>query len=152
MRNLLWINQPGQFDSGAIAFLTHGNVTHAGFERANGRVHELSPPGVHDRDLSDAERPFVHAFRLDGITPQMESQLERLFDLNLAAGIKYSYFDLLRYEFNIAQDGDQQSYCSRYVMHCLALCQCPLPLVRCTQDQVTPWDLWRATRLVEEAL
>lgn len=136
----------------AVAYLSHGDVTHAGFERANGRVHELSPPGVHDRDLTDAERTAVRAFRLDGITPQMQSQLERLFDLNLAAGIKYSYFDLLRYEFNIAMDGDQASYCSRYVMHCLALCQCPLPLVRCTQDQATPWDLFRSPRLLEEPL
>jgi hypothetical protein len=152
MRILLWTNEPGQLGSGAIAFLSHGNVTHMGFERANGKVHELSPPGVHDRDLLDSERPFVHAFRLEGISEHMESQLERLFGLNIAAGIKYSYEDLLRYEFNIAMDGDQASYCSRYGMHCLALCKCPLPLVRCTQDQGTPWDFWRSPRLIEEPL
>jgi hypothetical protein len=149
---LLWINQPGQVDSGAIAFLTHGNVTHAGFLRGSGKVHELSPPGVHDRDLLDSERLYVHAFSLDGMTDEMAAQLERLFDLNIEAGIKYSYFDLLRYEFNIAQDGDQQSYCSRYVMHCLGMCRCPLPLARCTQDQVTPWDLWRSPILTEGTL
>jgi hypothetical protein len=152
MRILLWTKQPGDPQAGAVAWFSHGDIVHAGFERGNGSVHELAPPDAHDRNLTDFERPFVHAFRLEGITPQMESQLERLFDLNIEAGIKYSYFDLLRYEFNIAQDGDQESYCSRYVMHCLALCQCPLPLVRCTQDQATPWDLWRAARLVEEAL
>lgn len=152
MRILLWTAQPGDLLGGAIAFLTHGSIKHVGFERANGRVHELSPPGVHDRGLSATERPYVHAFRLDGITEHMESQLERLFDLNIEAGIAYSYEDLLRYEFNISMDGDQQSYCSRYVMHCLAMCKCPLPLVRCTQDQVTPFDLWRSPRLIEEPL
>lgn len=152
MRILLWIHQPGVPVSEAIAFLTHGDVTHAGFQRANGKIHELSPPGVHDRDLLDSERTRVHAFRLDGITPKMESQLERLFDLNIQAGIKYSYFDLLRYEFNISMDGDQQSYCIRYVAHCLALCRCPALLVRCTQDQINPFDAWRSPRLIEEPL
>jgi hypothetical protein len=152
MRILLWTVQPGDAEGAAVAFCSHGDVVHAGFQRANGRIHELAPPDAHDRDLMETERPFVHAFRLDSITPHMEEQLERLFDLNITAGIKYSYYDLLRYEFNIAQDGDQQSYCSRYVMHCLALCKCPLPLVRCTQDQCAPWDLWRAPRLIEEPL
>ena len=152
MRILLWANQPGQAGSWAIAFLSHGNITHGGFQRSNGKVHELSPPGVHDRDLTDEERPYVHAFRLYGVTPQMEGQLERLFDLNIAAGIAYSYEDLFKYLFNVPMDGDQESFCTRYVFHCLGMCRCPMPLVRCSENVAIPFAFWISPLLIEEPL
>lgn len=151
MKILIWTAAPSDFVEGAIDFLTHGPAHHVGFLRANGLVHELYPPKLRDRSISDDEKKIVQVFSLAGLPPELEAKFERLFDLDNEAGIKYSDADLFRFLFNEEIPFDLSGYCSWYVMRCISMCasMC-LPLVRCEIGQVSPRDLYISPRLIEE--
>ena len=153
MRILLWSHHPGDLLGQAIEFLTHGDAQHAGFLRANGKIHEAYYPQVRDRLVVESEKQFIRVFRLDGLPPELEPKFERLFDLNLEAQIQYSFANLFRFQFNLEMPVDQQVICSQYVFHCISMCapMC-LPLLRCTDNQVSPRDLLISPRLIEESL
>jgi hypothetical protein len=112
----------------------------------------MYPPHLRDRDISDDEKKSVQVFSLAGLPPELEAKFERLFDLNLEAGLEYSNADLLRYLTNSEVPLDCSYFCSYYVMHCISQCapMC-MPLVRCEQWQVSPRDLFVSTRLLEES-
>jgi len=157
MRVLIWTTHPGDVLGEAITFLTHGPAQHAGFLRLNGLCHEAYMPKVRDRKLKRAEQQFVRILRLVGpadapVTDSMEAKFERLFDLNIQAGVEYSIADLFRYQLGMDMGGDQQTICSRYVFHCIPMCcgAAFAPLVRCSEDQVAPRDLLISPRLIEE--
>ena len=152
MRILVWTAPPTGFLEGGIVFVTHGPAHHVGFLRANGLVHEMYPPAVRDRVITDEEKKIVQVFSLAGLPPELEAKFERLFDLNRQAGLEYSNEDLLRYLFNAEMPTDGSFFCSYYVMHCISQCapMC-LPLTRCEQWQVSPRDLYISTRLIEES-
>ena len=152
MKILLWTAPPVGFVSEAITALTHGPAHHAGFLRANGMVHELYPPKLRDRAITDEEKKIVQVFSLAGLPPELEEKFERSFDLHLQAGIDYSETDLFRYLFNLEIPMDLSGYCSFYVMlqisKCAPMC---LPVVRCSLGQVSPRDLYVSSRLIEES-
>ncbi len=105
-----------------IQFKTHGIYSHAGFLRANGRIHELFYPHVRDRDFSPGEKDLVDAFDIEGITPQEEANFEKWFDGNLRRQIEYSILDLFRLDLNIPFPSDMQSICSAYAMKSCQVC------------------------------
>jgi hypothetical protein len=150
MRILLWTSPPKDFLEVGIEFCTHGPAHHAGFLRKNGMVHELYPPQLRDRAISDDEKKIVQVFSLAGLPPELEAKFERLFDLDLEAGLKYSNEDLIRFLFNQEIPFDLSGYCSWYVMRCISMCapMC-LPLVRCDIGQVSPRDLYISPKLLE---
>ena len=145
----IWTHHPGDLLGDAINFETHGLAQHAGFIRGNGRIHELYLPRVRDRDIVDAERPFLLAFDIEGLTDPLNAALERHFDVMLEAGgqMDYSVADLFRIVLNIPKPTDGSMVCSQYVFHMLGTVGLP-PLVRCTEDFITPRDLYITPRLV----
>lgn len=149
---LIWTDPPEDFIEEAIDFLTHGPAHHVGFLRANGRIHEMYPPKLRDRDVLESEKKNIRVFSLAGLPPELELKFERLFDLNLPAALEYSNADLLRYLTNSEVPMDGSFFCSFYVMHCISQCapMC-MPLTRCEQWQVSPRDLFISTRLIEES-
>lgn len=150
MKIALWTKHPGDLLGGAIDFVTHGDCQHAGFIRANSMIHEAYMPKVRDRAILDSERPFLRIFELQGCTPKQDAEFERIFDLMLEAGIKYDIGDLFRYALNIPMPNDLETICSRYVFHTIGQVSPDLlPLVRCTEDQVSPRDLLISPRLIE---
>ena len=82
----IWTLHPGDLLGSAINFVTHGPAQHAGFIRGNGRIHELYMPRVRDRDILDAERPFIRTFEIEGLTDELSAKLERHFDVVLKNG------------------------------------------------------------------
>jgi len=152
MKILVWTSPPQDFIEAGIVFTTHGPAHHVGFLRANGLVHELYPPKLRDRVITDEEKKVVEVFSLAGLPPELEAKFERLFDLDLEAGITYSDTDLIRFIFNQEIPPDLSGYCSWYVMRCISMCapMC-LPLARCEIGQVSPRDLYVSTRLIEES-
>jgi hypothetical protein len=147
----IWTQHPGDVLGDAIDFVTHGCAQHAGFIRGNGRIHELYPPQVRDRDIADGERPFLKTFDPEGLTDGLSAKLERHFDAVLewtakGDGISYSVEDLFRIWLNIPKPPDGQMVCSQYVFHMLRMIGLP-PLVRCDEDFISPRDLWISPRL-----
>ena len=151
MKILLWTKHPGDLLGEAITFLTHGPAEHAGFLRANGKIHEAYAPVVRDRDPVAAELPLVKVFRLRGLTPEQELLFESAFDHALGGAVKYSFNDLFRFLFNTPSVDEQHTFCSRYVMHTIMqICPPELwPQVRCMDgDWVSPRDLFISPALV----
>lgn len=145
----IWTKHPGDVLGEAIHFVTHGPAQHAGFIRGNGRIHELYLPKVRDRDVVDAERPFLLAFDIEGLTPALNAALERHFDVMLAAGgqVDYSIEDLFRIVLNLPKPVDGSMVCSQYVFHMLGTVGLR-PLERCDEDFITPRDLYVSPRLI----
>jgi|GEM_PF-6866470 hypothetical protein len=152
MKILLWTKHPGDLLGQAIDALTHGNAQHAGFLRSNGLIHEAYYPLVRDREVQDDEKQFIRVFRLDNLPIELEPKFERLFDLNIQAGVEYSFANLFRFQFNLEMPSAQTVICSQYVFHCISLCApMSIPLIRCEEDQVSPRDLLISPRLIEES-
>jgi len=153
MKILLWTKHPGDLLGEAIDFLTHGNAQHAAFLRADNKtIHEAYLPKVRDRLITDAEKPFVRVFELEGVVDEDDAHFSKLFDSNIQAGIKYDVADLFRYALNIPfPEQSKETICSVYVIECIrALLPAGfLPLVRCENDQVSPRDLLISPRLIE---
>lgn len=155
MKGLIWTHHPGDLLGEAIDFVTHGNAQHFGFLRADGRtVHEAYLPQVRDRLLLDSERPFVLAFELEGMTPELHVAFEAQFDKNKAAHIKYDIADLFRYELNIPfPDQAHDTICSTYGMATILQVQAMLaPLIRVQPDQVSPRDHLISPRWIQSSL
>ena len=152
MRVLIWSTHPGDMLGQVITFLTHGPAQHAGFLRINGMVHEAYLPQVRDRKLMAEELPMVRIFRLEGMTPEYDAKFERLFDLMIEAGVKYSIADLFKYQLGMDMGGDMETICSRYDFACIGMVGGPAlqPLMRCSEDQISPRDLLIAKPLIEE--
>lgn len=149
VRVAIWTTHPGDLLGEAIDFVTHGSAQHAGFIRSSGAVHELYLPRVRDRALTDAERPFVRMFDIAGLTPELSDKLERHFDVYLKFdGAQYSIADLFRIAFNIPKPTDGSMVCSQYAFHMLQMIGLA-PLVRCTEDFISPRDLLISPRLIE---
>lgn len=150
---LLWKEHPGDLLGETIEVLTHGRWSHFGFQRLNGKVHELYLPRVRDRDLLESEKPLIDVFSIRGITPEQEAKFEKAFDTCLAAGIEYSVTDLFRYMMNIPPPNDVASYCSRYGLY---LCHIVLPfemwpLVRVEGgDDASPVEMGHSPILIAE--
>lgn len=150
VRAAIWTRHPGDELGEAIDFVTHGNAQHAGFIRGNGLIHENYYPHVRDRAVLAAEKPFIRVFEIQGLTPELSAKLERHFDEYLATGWNYSIADLFRIQFNLPAPADGSGVCSQYVYHHLRMIGLP-PLVRCTEDFITPRDLLISPNLVEVA-
>lgn len=159
MKILLWTKPPGNLLDEAISFVTHGAVCHAGFMRDNGRIVEAVPPHIRERELTEADRPFIRAFELHGMTAELDAAFEREFDRVLAAPPQYSGEDLFGFLFNARNTNEQRTFCSRFVMHTI-MRVCPRelwPLVRCNvdgtdSDWVSPRDLMISPNLVDTDL
>lgn len=144
----IWSIHPGDLLGEAITFETHGPAQHAGFIRGNGRIHELYLPAPRDRDIQDAERPYLMALDIEGLTPDISAALERHFDDVLASdAIHYSIEDMFRIKFNLPPPPDGGLVCSQYVFWHLTMVNLP-PLVRCARDFITPRDLLISPRLI----
>lgn len=148
VRVAIWTLHPHDLLGDGIDFVTRGNAQHAGFIRENGRIHELYLPTIRDRDIVDAERPFLKIFDIEGLTPDLSAKLERHFDEYLTAGIQYSITDLFRILLDIPIPNEMSMICSQYVFHMLKMIGLP-PLVRCDLDFVSPRDLLISPRLLD---
>jgi hypothetical protein len=151
---LLWSFHPGDLLGEIIVDITHGPAEHAGFLRGNGLIHELYLPRVRDRKMLATEAAGIRCFDIESITDPLGVALESSFTAALAVQINYSVEDLFRVLFNVPMPNERASYCSRYVYHTVAtmLPEACWPLVRCTDDFITPRDLLIAPRLHEIAL
>lgn len=149
VRVAIWTHHPGDILGDAINFITHGQAQHAGFIRGNGRIHELYLPTVRDRDILSAEAPFLKQFDIEGLTDEMSAKMERHFDavLKVSGVVNYSIADLFRIILNRPKPADGSMVCSQYVFHMLNMFGLP-PLARCTDDFITPRDLWISPRLI----
>jgi hypothetical protein len=145
----IWSTHPGDLLGAAINFVTHGPAQHAGFVRGNGNIHELYLPAVRDRAIVEAEKPFIRQFAIEGLTDELNTKLERHFDVVLDNNtIRYSIADLFRILFNQEAPADGSMVCSQYVFKMLKMIGLP-PLVRCDADFISPRDLLISPRLVE---
>jgi len=141
VRVAIWSKHPGDLLGEAIDFITHGPAQHAGFIRGDGRIHELYLPKIRERAMLPAEAPYVLAFDIHGLTPDLNAKLERHLDTYLAADVtRYSIPDLFRILFNIERPQDGAMVCSQYVFQHLKMIGLP-PLVRCESDFISPRDL-----------
>ncbi len=149
----IWTKHPGDLLGTAIDFVTHGVAQHAGFIRGNGMIHELYLPKVRDRLLNPQEIPFLKTFDIEGLTDDLSAKLERHFDVMLSGGGQenYSIEDLFRILLNIPKPADGSMVCSQYVFHMLNMIGVP-PLVRCTEDFISPRDLYISSRLIEPTI
>ena len=152
---LLWTRHPGDLLGAAITALTHGPAQHAGFLRRDGvTVHEAYYPKVRERVLTEAEKPFIRCFTLEGMTPALADRFERFFTLSASQtfAADYSVAGLFGYLFNVAPPDEASVFCSEYAMQTVRkLAPDRLPLVRCEDWTVSPRDLLVSPRLVEVA-
>lgn len=149
VRVALWSIHPGDMLGAAINLVTHGPAQHAGFLRGDGRIHELYLPIVRDRSMIATEKPFIRTFDIVGLTPELSAKLERHFDVFIRnGGAKYSVPDLFRIFFNMAKPPDGSMVCSQYLFHQLKMIGIP-PLLRCTEDFISPRDLLISPNLIE---
>lgn len=151
IRAAIWTHHPGDLLGQAIDFVTRGTAQHAGFIRENGQIHELYLPTLRDRDIIDAERPFLKIYDIEGLTPDLSTKLERHFDIYLTADIQYSITDLFRIVFCIPIPNEMSMCCSQYVFHMLKMIELP-PLVRCDLDFISPRDLMISPNLLDIAV
>jgi hypothetical protein len=155
----IWTKHPGNFLDELIDWPidnpTHCDrkdaAEHAAFIRQNGMVHELYYPRLRDRQIVEAERPYLKILEIEGLTPELSERLERWFDHNLRLNITYSIEDLFRVALDTPMPSEKSGYCSRYVIHgCFIILPTELwPLVRCTDDFISPRDLLISARLHE---
>lgn len=149
----LWTVHPGDLLGEPIQFLTHGPVTHAGWIRSDGRtVAEAYLPRVRQRAVLEAEKPLIRLFTLEGMTPELAAKFERF--LSLATDPKfaaeYSIKGLFGFELNTPPADEQHVFCSEWVIQGIRkLSPGLLPLVRCSDYQVSPRDLLISPRLHE---
>lgn len=148
-RVAIWTKHPGDLLGEAITAVTHGPAQHAGFIKSDGRIHELYLPGVRERDIQDAERPYLLAFDIEGLTPDLAAKLERHFNFmaNDQTAISYSVADLFRILLNIQKPDNGGMVCSQYVFRMLDMIGLP-PLARCSEDFISPRDLLISPRLL----
>jgi hypothetical protein len=145
----IWTTHPGDLLGEAISFVTHGAAQHAGFIRGDGRIHELYLPQVRDRVMHTDEIDFIRQFEIAGLSDELSTKLERHFDLLVKdGGVKYSIPDLFRIFFNLEKPIDGSMVCSQYVFHQLNMIGLP-PLLRCTEDFISPRDLLISPRFFE---
>lgn len=149
----IWTHHPHDLLGGAIDFVTHGVAQHTGFVRSNGKIHELYLPHVRDRDIIDAERPYLRVFEIEGLTQELSDKLERHFDVMLENGgqMNYSIEDLFRILLNIPKPPDGSMVCSQYVFHMVKMIGILL-LERCDEDFISPRDLFITPRLIDSQL
>ena len=152
----LFAANPNSAISVPIGFLTHGPVSHAAWLRSDGvTIHEADIPSVRSRPLADVERARIRLFRLDGMTPEIATDIERFFDLAVLPQFveQYSIKGLFRYLFNTPPPDEQAVFCSEYIMQTVRkICPSLLPLVRCEDYQVAPNNLLWSPRLIEVSL
>lgn len=148
---LIWTKHPGDLLGEAIDFFTHGVAEHAGFLDSDGTVVEAYWPKLRRRPLLDAERQYVRAFVIRGVTEAQEAELSARMAQDLQHPPAYSGWDLLRFLFNVPTGDERSTFCSRYDQHTLesVLPQELWPLIRCQAgDWVSPRDLYVSNMLV----
>lgn len=149
----LWTVHPGDLLGEPIEFLTHGSFSHAGFLRRDGvTINECYLPIVRQRLITDAEKPLVRLFMLDGMDDALADKFERYFDLTVMPQFaeSYSVQGLFGYVLNVTPPDEQSVFCSEYVMQsCRKLCSDKIPLVRVNDFQVSPVSLSWSPRLID---
>lgn len=151
---LLWKIHPGDLLGEPIKFFTHGEVTHAGFLRADGKtVHENYLPHVRNRPILEAEKSGVRVFLIDGMTVERAAKFERYFDLAAQpqTALSYSIANLFDYALNRPVDSEANGIdCSAYANQTVKRLAPELALtMRCEDYQVSPRDLLICTRAIE---
>ena len=146
----IWSKGHDWMDS-AIKFLTHGDGTHAAFERGNGMIAENFWPHVRQRAWKSGERSTVEIYRLEGTGPDDWAMIDDWIDGELKRPSRYSIQDLARYALNLPPDPGSSSFCSMWVLRGLRLNLAPdkQPLKRLSYpDYASPRDIRISPRLI----
>lgn len=150
---VLWLVHPGDLLGEPIQFFSHGKFTHAGWLRRDYQtINECYMPRVRQRKITDAEKPLIKLFRLEGMDGETADGLERFFDLSILPQFaeSYSIEGLFGYVLNQTPQDEQSVFCSEYVMQtCRKICSQLLPLVRVEDFEVSPASLSWSPRLIE---
>lgn len=150
LKILIWTHHPGDLLGDAIDFLTHGTAQHAGWQDIDGSVVEAYWPRLRRRALVDAERQYIAAFTIRGITTDEEIQISKHLAMDLLHPPEYSGWDLFRFLFNRPDTSEKSTFCSRYVQHTCEIDLVPnlWPCIRCMEaDWVSPRDLYISNML-----
>lgn len=146
----LWKVHPGDLLGEPIQFLTHGEFTHAGFLRSDGRtICEAYLPKVRCRPVIEAEKPGILLFELEGMNHELAAKFERFFDLAIDPKFvqDYSISGLFGFALNVPPPDEFHVFCSEFVMQAIRKLAPSLIPENAPDYKVSPVDLSRSTRL-----